>query len=857
MAAISTKKIIHIAPPKPKEVVTIVVQPNEEIQLDFPIETADSKIVGRNIEVSLPDGGKVLLDFTQLPADQAPDLLLADGTRLNIQEFLASIGSDETEPAGGPGGSGISGGGISEYNDHPGTLLDGVVRLNGLDPREFPDNTFESLLNTRPLSIVEPTDDTTPAGGALIDADETYSVNEDGAITEGNILAGTTSVDGPLRITGYLVDKDGDGTPDQGTIGQKITINGVGDLTINEDGTFSFVPAPNYNGPVPPITYTVSDGVNTDTSTLNITVEPVNDIPAANDNTYFVHGDAEGVNGEISGNMILNAGKDGADSDIDGDQLTIIAINGTPLTFDNHQATIDVAGGSLTVHEDGSFTYLQTTSGGPNSFEYTLSDGHGGTDRATVSLGVTRDDSATVQEGTVAVIDNNPNTPDGAIQGNLHNNDLLGSLEHHIEAIEYNGVTVTYNPLSPVQQIDLAAGTGTLFVNFDSGEYWYTPPVSITNPPNSSDPTHNLPASISFDYWLDSDSNYYDPATATILISDSVPHAVDDIHIWSEYDSSDITGNVIDGPQTNASGMANIETNAIQSSIGHDTLSHDATTVTTFEWAGTTYITKNPSDFDPSDLSSYYSHDGAKFMMTSDGNYYYIPAETAGTVVYYDSATKTNTLDGRIQEDLFSNNYPTKTIPDALEHSHIAYKTNGIGVSEGSSGTTSDINSIDHSYSQGSQGVIIKIDSGADSVTLSLTPRASTDTDRFTETDRYAITLYNSDGVAIKALTSHGASDGTEYDCKIGEITNNASTTFSISLSGYSDVSYIGVRTLQTTEELTHDTSHDKAGSSSFFLSHASVDYGSVAHEAITYHLTDSDNSTDSATLHIYKGEFA
>ncbi|MDH4565076.1 hypothetical protein E8E95_00020, partial [Pseudomonas sp. BN414] len=60
--------------------------------------------------------------------------------------------------------------------------------------------------------------------------------------------------------------------------GQTATLAGVGTLVINANGSFTFTPAPNYNGPVPTATYTVSDGTATDTAELSFgNVTPVDD----------------------------------------------------------------------------------------------------------------------------------------------------------------------------------------------------------------------------------------------------------------------------------------------------------------------------------------------------------------------------------------------------------------------------------------------------------------------------------------------------------------------------------------------------------------------------------------------------
>ena len=47
-----------------------------------------------------------------------------------------------------------------------------------------------------------------------------------------------------------------------------------GDLTINDDGSYAFVPAPGFTGTVPQVTYTTLDGGATQASTLDITVTP-------------------------------------------------------------------------------------------------------------------------------------------------------------------------------------------------------------------------------------------------------------------------------------------------------------------------------------------------------------------------------------------------------------------------------------------------------------------------------------------------------------------------------------------------------------------------------------------------------
>ncbi len=110
-------------------------------------------------------------------------------------------------------------------------------------------------------------------------------------------------------------------------------ISGVGTLTIYANGSYTFTPAANYNGSVPVITYTVSDGQGgTDTSTLTLSVSAANDAPIAQNN---------GPTAAIPG-ISTNIDVLGNDTDSDGDTLTISGI----VDPDDPGATIPVAVGT-------------------------------------------------------------------------------------------------------------------------------------------------------------------------------------------------------------------------------------------------------------------------------------------------------------------------------------------------------------------------------------------------------------------------------------------------------------------------------------------------------------------------------
>ncbi|WP_166115400.1 Ig-like domain-containing protein, partial [Pseudoalteromonas sp. Z9A5] len=80
--------------------------------------------------------------------------------------------------------------------------------------------------------------------------DGPISVTEDTPAT-GNVLTNDTDIDGDtLTVTQFVIA--GDTTVY--TAGTTATIAGVGSLLINTNGTFTFTPAADYNGPVPSAT---------------------------------------------------------------------------------------------------------------------------------------------------------------------------------------------------------------------------------------------------------------------------------------------------------------------------------------------------------------------------------------------------------------------------------------------------------------------------------------------------------------------------------------------------------------------------------------------------------------------------
>ncbi|EOG7737005.1 tandem-95 repeat protein [Vibrio cholerae] len=114
----------------------------------------------------------------------------------------------------------------------------------------------------------------TPVDDAFTDNNEVVSITEDSGEKTGNVIDGV-SVDGPLSVQSFSIA--GQNAPFM--FGQAYVIPGVGSFTLNANGNYSFTPAANYSGTVPVVSYTLTDGSSTYSSTLQINVLPVADIP--------------------------------------------------------------------------------------------------------------------------------------------------------------------------------------------------------------------------------------------------------------------------------------------------------------------------------------------------------------------------------------------------------------------------------------------------------------------------------------------------------------------------------------------------------------------------------------------------
>ncbi len=159
----------------------------------------------------------------------------------------------------------------------------------------------------------------------------------------------------------------------------------------------NYTPNPNFNG-TDSFTFKVSDETaDSDDATVSITVTAVNDKPSAKDDSARTQEDTPIEAIEVLAN----------DIDADDDQLTTSAVT---------QGT----NGSVTINADNTLSYSPKSNFcGTDSFTYTVSDGKGGTDTATVNVMVkavndaptANDERVTTQEDksvSIILVGNDP-----------------------------------------------------------------------------------------------------------------------------------------------------------------------------------------------------------------------------------------------------------------------------------------------------------------------------------------------------------------------------------------------------------------------------------------------------------------
>lgn len=332
----------------------------------------------------------------------------------------------------------------------------------------------------------------TPVNDAPVSTAEHYHIGEDGTLT----------VPAP-GVLEHDSDLDGDHLSIK-TTSQPETNVSNGSLTLNQDGSFTYVPTANFNGS-DSFTYKAFDGTAEAATavTVDIRVDAVNDPPTGQADAYNVPEDGKFIT-FAAGGVLAN------DTDVDGNTLT---------------ATVqtDVSNGVLTLNVDGAFTYIPNPNfNGKDSFTYVANDGSVNSSpvQVTFTVSPTNDDPTpvadhyTVAEDGLLTVD--------AVKGLLANDtDLDGDTLR----VELGNVALTTTSPSNGQLTKLA----------QDGSFQYTP-----NP--------NFNGADAFTYYVTDGSAVVGPTDVTITVTptNDAPVAVDDTYSVPEDGFLDIrTSNLL------------------------------------------------------------------------------------------------------------------------------------------------------------------------------------------------------------------------------------------------------------------------------------------------------------------------
>ncbi|MEZ8744004.1 tandem-95 repeat protein [Vibrio sp. 10N.261.49.A5] len=371
---------------------TYTFAPNEnfngEVSLDFSVSDG-TETVDANIDVTVTD-------VNDAPVAGATSYQMnEDGTITLSPEQLIANSSDVDGEVSLDSVSYSGADGILVQNEDGSVTFAPNENFNGdinLDVTVIDDDgaTAETTAGIEVIAVND-----APVAGNVA-----YSVDEDGSITlsQEQLLANASDVDGDALTASNL------------SAGDNATV------TANEDGSFTIMPDADFNGDID-LSFDVSDGLETVQAGVDLTVNPVNDLPTAEDQNFTVEEDGTLIFTDAD----LLAGA----ADIDGDDLSITDVSYTG------------AEGVFTDNGDGTYSFAPNENfNGDVNLGFTVTDG---TETVDANIGVTVTD---VNDAPVAGSTSYQMNEDGTItispeQLIANSSDVDGEVS--LESVTYSG----------------------------------------------------------------------------------------------------------------------------------------------------------------------------------------------------------------------------------------------------------------------------------------------------------------------------------------------------------------------------------------------------------------------------------
>lgn len=296
------------------------------------------------------------------------------------------------------------------------------------DPDADDDGVFDSDDNCLNVPNTDQADSNGNGYGDACDsapttADDADTVDEGGALIGASVLANDTDAEGD-SLTASLATGP----------------SNAASFTLNADGTFSYI----HDGSettTDSFDYRANDGSSdSNSATVTITINPVNDAPVANsDGITVAEGGVATVLDSAATSVLVN------DTDAEGNPLTAVL-------------DADVSNGALTLNSDGTLSY--THNGGAtssDSFTYHANDGADSSNTVTVSITIT----ATINAAPVA-------NSDGII---VAEGGVATVLDSAATSVLFNDTDAEGDSLTAVLDTDVS--NGALSLNSD-GTFSYT-----------------------------------------------------------------------------------------------------------------------------------------------------------------------------------------------------------------------------------------------------------------------------------------------------------------------------------------------------------------------------------------------
>lgn len=266
---------------------------------------------GQRVFVALEDGGKVQFDFDPAEATrttQFGDLVLSiNEGEVVIRDYLDALVTGNVPTLTGPdaipidpqsllvepaAGAPAAGGDLSAGVGGPiGPANEGHFFAGGPSPSLLGGLDYAGVIDPTALTyrLSEPTVD------LFLPSDKSEGGDGGGGKRPPDAVDDSKTTDENTPVVIPVLDNDSD--PDNDPLGiTEFTNPAHGTVTQNADGTFTYTPDKDYDGP-DSFTYTITDGKGgTDTATVSLTVNPGDDLPAAEDDENATQGQVATTN---------------------------------------------------------------------------------------------------------------------------------------------------------------------------------------------------------------------------------------------------------------------------------------------------------------------------------------------------------------------------------------------------------------------------------------------------------------------------------------------------------------------------------------------------------------------------------